>query len=342
MMIVRQLAIPLPFTVAVQKTARHKPAEGTYFTVIDISVAVYDDAEAPIGAKFRSFAAPEGLDHVRTTGEGFFRPVFFEPLEINPFRRLPPVFMTEETFIQKTAAVDGEAFRLFPRDIGFLASDYRKGEVAEFDEDRVFNYDKNALTEKIRAVQEAAADLALIDGCLYQRSPELYYKVKGPFEGEERPTLSVVVAGQSKDRSVTNEFALSNFADASDYAQRVYGHALEADDAADVLIPQAFILDRTRDAVLELLDKALSEHAPYLTSSNIETMMAWGHLRDAVETAIRNADPAAVDAIFETRAKAYSNASGARAQAIYYLDQARERWSLRPIHSFSERTAGMK
>ena len=342
MMIVRQLAIPLPFRVAVQKTARHKLADATFFTVVDISIATYDDPEAPVGAYFSGFGAPEGMDHVRTTGEGFFRPVFFEPLEFNPVRRLPPVLMSEEVFIRKTAAVDGEAFRLFPRDIGFVAAEYRKGEVPEFDEDRVFNYDKKALATRVKAVQDAAADLALIDGFLYQRSLEPYYKVKGPSESEEEPSLSVVVAGQSKDRSVTNEFALSNFDDACEYAKRMYGHRFKVEDAANVLIPEAFTLDRTRDAVLELVDKALSDHAPYLTSSNIETMMAWGHLRDAIERALRSTDPATVDALFETYATAYSDASGARTQAVSYLDQARERWSLRPIHSFCERSAGLK
>jgi hypothetical protein len=339
---IRQLAIPLPFTLAVQKTSRHKPADATYFTVVDISVPVYDDAEAPVGAHFGRFGAPEGTDHVRTTGDGFFRPVFFEPIEFNPVRRLDPIFMSEATFLKKAAEVDGEAFRLFPRDIGFMAADYRKGEVAAFDENRVFNYDKNTLTAKIEAVQAAAGDLALIDGFLYQRSPEPYYKVKGPSESEERPSLSIMVAGQSKDRSVANEFALSNFEDASDYAYRMYGQTLRAEDAATVLIPQAFTLDRTRDAVLELLDKALSEHAPYLTSSNIGTMIAWGHLRDAIQTAERTTDPTALDAIFEAHAENYSAAADARRQAVLLLDQARERWSMRPIHSFVERTAGFK
>ncbi|TLX16327.1 hypothetical protein [Rhizobium sp. MHM7A] len=339
---VRQLAIPLPFTVAVQKTARHKLADATYFTVVDIAIPVYDGKEAPVAAHFDSFGAPEGRDHVRTTGDGFFRPVFFQPIEFNPVRRLPPIFMSEEKFVTKTAQVDGQDFRLFPKDIGFMAADYRKGEVAEFDADHVFNYDKPALNAKITAVQEAACDLALIDGYLYQRSPEPYYKVKGPSESEDEPSVSVVVAGQSKDRSVAYEFALSNFDEASDYAERMFGQALKNADAADVLIPHAFSLDRTRDAVLELLDKALDEHAPYLTSADLATMMAWGHLRDAVLRAERSNDPTTLDAVFEIHAERYTAAPEAKPRAAFYLKQARERWSLRPVHSFSERTAGLK
>jgi hypothetical protein len=338
----RQLAIPLPFTVAVQKTARHKLADATYFSMVDISIPVYSDTEAPVAAHFGSFGAPEGRDHVRTTGDGFFRPVFFEPIEFNPIRRLPPIFMSEEIFIDKVAQVDGQDFRLFPRDIGFMAADYRKGEVAEFDADHVFNYDKSALNAKIAAVQEAASDLALIDGYLYQCSPEPHYKVKGPSDGADEPSFSVVVSGQSKDRSVANEFALSNFDEASDYAERSFGQGLSFADAAEVLIPHAFSLDRTRDAVLELLDKALSEHAPYLTSSDISTMVAWGNLRDAIQSAERTNDTVALDAIFETHAEKYTTATDARPHAVLYIKQARERWSLRPVHSYAERTAGLR
>lgn len=339
---VRQLAIPLPFTVAVQKTARHKPADATYFTVVDISIPVYTDGEAPVAAHFDSFGAPEGRDHVRTTGDGFFRPVFFQPIEFNPIRRLPPIFMSEETFVSKTAQVDGQDFRLFPKDIGFMAADYRKGEVAEFDADHVFNYDKSTLNTMITGVQEAASDLALIDGYLYQRSPEPYYKVKGPSDGADEPSVSVVVAGQSKDRSVTNEFALSNFDEASDYAERMFGQALNNANAAVVLIPDAFSLDRTREAVLELLDKALSEHAPDLAFADIVTMLAWAHLRDAVQRAERSNDPMTMDDVFEVHAERYTAAPEAKPRAAFYLKQARDRWSLRPVHSFAERTAGLK
>lgn len=339
---VRQLAIPLPFTVAVQRTSRHKLADATYFTVVDISIPVYADAEAPVAAHFDIFGAPAGRDHVRTTGDGFFRPVFFQPIEFNPVRRLPPIFMSEETFVSKTAQVDGEDFRLFPKDIGFIAADYRKGEVAEFNADHVFNYDKPALSAKIAAVQEAASDLALIDGYLYQRSPEPHYKVKGPSDGADEPSVSVVVAGQSKDRSVANEFALSNFDEASDYAERMFGQALKNSDAADVLIPRAFSLDRTREAVLELLDKALGEHAPVLALADVGTMLAWGNLRDAVQRAERTNDPIIMDAIFEIHAENYTAAPEPKPRAVLYLKQARERWSMRPVHSFAERTAGLK
>jgi hypothetical protein len=338
----RQLAIPLPFTVPVQKTARHKLADATYFTMVDVSIAVYADTEAPVAAKFRSFGAPEGMDHVRTTGDGYFRPVYYEPVEFNPVRHMPPIFMSEEAFVNKAAQVDGQDFRLFPRDIGFIAANYRKGEIASFDADRVFNYDKPALNAKIAAVQEAAFDLAIIDGYLYQRSPEPYYKVQGPSNGVNEPSVSVVVSGQSKDKSVSNEFALSNFDEASDYAQRMYGAPLDCKDAAIILTPHAFTLDRTREAVLEILDKALDEHAHILASADLTTMMAWGHLRDAVMKAERSIDPLTLDEIFEVHADRYATAPQAKPRAVQLLKQANERWNMRPVHSFSDRTAGLK
>jgi len=341
-MSVRQLAIPLPFTVAVQKTARHKLAEATYFTMVNISVPVYACSEAPIAAHFSSFGAPAGLDHVRTTGDGFFRPVFYQPIEFNPVRLLPPIFMSEEAFLEKVARVDSQDFRLFPKDISFIAADFRKGEVAEFDPDRVFNYDKNALSSMIATIQEASGDLALIDGYLYQRCLEPHYKVTGPSAEIPDPSVSVVVAGQSKDRSATNEFALSNFDEASAYAERTFGQALAATSSARVLIPDAFSLDRTREAVLELLNLALNEHARDLASADLVTMLAWGQLRDAVAQSERSNSPTALDNIFEVHAERYASAPQAKSRAVSLINQAGERWSLRPVHSFSQRTAGPK
>lgn len=338
----RQLALPLPFTIAVQKTARHKLADATYFAMVDISIAEYSDAEAPVAANFRAFGAPGGVDHVRTTGDGYFRPVFYEPIEFNPLRRLPPIFMSEEAFLTKASKVDGQDFRLFPNDIGFIAADYRKGELTEFDADHVANYDKTTLNAKITAMQEAASNLSLIDGYLYQRSLEPYYKVNGPSHGADEPSVSVVVAGQSKDKSVSNEFALSNFDEASDYALRMYGTALDNNDAATVLIPHAFTLDRTRVAVLELLDKALDEHAHILASADLVTMLAWGQLRDAVMKAERSMDAVSLDEIFDVHAERYAKAPQAKPHAVHLLKQAHERWTMRPVHSFSERMAGFK
>lgn len=339
---IRKIAVPLPFVIAVQKTSRHKLSEATYFVMVDISVATYDDIEAPIAAHYSKFAAPDGIDHVRTTGDGFYKPVFYEPIELNPFRRMPPVFMSEAIFLQKLSQADGQDYSLFPKDTTFISADYRKGELAEFNSDHVFNYDKAALSTKISTMQEAASSLALIDGFLYQRSPEPYYKVTGPSGDDVEPYISVVTDGQSKDKSATNEFSLSNFDEASDYAERIFGQSLPRDRAANVLIPTVFELDRTKEAVLELLDKALDVHAPDLAFADLTTMFAWGHLRDAVQRAIRSDDPAVTDEVFSKYAEPYTQSPQARQRAAFYLKHAQERWSMRPIQSLSGKTTGLK
>jgi hypothetical protein len=338
----RFIAVPLPFTISVQKTARHKLADMTFYTMVDITVRSFENEEAPVAAHFSKYNAPDNMEHVRTTGDGFYRPVFFEPVEFNPLRRLPPVFMSEAVFLEKLSKADGQDYKLFPNDMSFTRVSYARGELTEFNPDHVFNYDEAALNKRIATMQEAASSLALIDGFLYQRSPEPHYKVKGPSGDCIDPDVDVVFAGQSKDKSVTNEFALSSFDDASDYAERMFGQPLRKSSAADVVIPSAFLLDRTKDAVLELLDKALSEHGPDLAFTDITTMMAWGYLRDATLRAERSNDPTTLDDVFGTYADQYSNAPQAKPRAVFFLNQARERWSLRPVQSFSERSIGLK
>lgn len=337
------LTLPIPVVIDVKLTARHKAKAEPFYFNHNVDVLTLELAEAPLAAVYKKFGAPKGQASVHVHGNTFYMPIFHEPRDEVRNGRLPVATVSLETLQSSVERMRAPGMDLFPAEAVFVANAFRDGHLKQFNPEEFHSFDPAAIETAISVVQQNIADIIVIDGLVCKRVPEPVYKVNPPTgftDGE--PYLTIVPEGTAKDKSATNEFSLTAFDDASDYAQRYYGTGFAQTEAATILVPEAFRFDRTVDAVLDFLVDAVEEHASHLRHTDIETLTRWAKFRDAVDEALGARSPQSVDRALQAFSAEYKSCPAPRSRSIDLGERALERWNTRPITILNQIPQGLK
>lgn len=217
-------------------------------------------------------------------------------------------------------------------------SEYLRGELVPFTSEAFRDYDKVAAKKYTDEISEAAKGLALIDGKLWEEVRQPVYQIVRPMHYERQRFAAWVKVSHLDDSADKREIIpLSDWEQAVDTIKSRFGDELSPEWQAEVYLPDVFTFDFTAKLVLDDLVKAKNAHYASIGSTDVETMTAWAHFRDAVDRAVASPTDALIDDAIDRYGKEYRESPQPNKDGISYLKVAQDRWTMRVIAPSSAR-----
>jgi hypothetical protein len=327
-----KVRIPVIYHVEVLKTRRHsKDVTIPVFSYVDCNIPIIDAAEMQIAAEYRNEDAVGGNVRVGFYGDAFYEEAYYEPWRHSGDKaQREKAFLPVETMLEFSSRHSTFENPLLAGLSDNRAGDFRRGEIPEFNPDDYADYKKADVDEAIGKVLKNASRLVVVDGMVWRKVNEPFYIVSPPgFFSDTPPTFSVSHSPDHTGEKAQFMFSLNAWDAMEDECTYRFRRGFDWGDKAKVYIPEVFKLDMTNKVVVRNLRQALDIQYKEIGSAPIETMIAWGHFRDALRTTEESNETSIQNAL--ELAQAYSNFPEANSSAKDYIKDAARRWNMRPI-----------
>lgn len=316
---------------AVSATRRTKRERLNGYIPLEVEIPEYDTQEAPLACRYPEAYKPEPTTPVR-----FIDGRFYEPAHQGSAGQGTLAYVAAEDFLNN--ATSGYSTSNPLSRSGGPVSEYLRGELVPFTSEAFRDYDKVAAKKYTDEISEAAKGLALIDGKLWEEVRQPVYQIVRPMHYERQRFAAWVKVSHLDDSADKREIIpLSDWEQAVDTIKSRFGDELSPEWQAEVYLPDVFTFDFTAKLVLDDLVKAKNAHYASIGSTDVETMTAWAHFRDAVDRAVASPTDALIDDAIDRYGKEYRESPQPNKDGISYLKVAQDRWTMRVIAPSSAR-----